>query len=53
MSFFRERFYYKQGCTSILKFPDDSSGERTRHMPIDEKQDGPLKGANVRYQSLD
>jgi hypothetical protein len=26
---------------SILKFPDDSSEERTRHMPIDKKQDGP------------
>jgi hypothetical protein len=40
-SFPRERFYYKESCTSILKYPDDSSRERTRHRPIDKIQDGP------------
>ena len=41
-AFLRERFHYKEGCTGILKFPDDSSGERTRHVPIDKKQDDPF-----------
>jgi len=39
--FLRERFHYNEGCTIILEFPDDSSGERTRYAPINKKQDGP------------
>ena len=33
---------------SILKFPDDSSEERTRHMPIDKKQDGSSYGVALK-----
>jgi hypothetical protein len=33
---------------SILKFPDDRSGERTRHMPIDKKQDGSSYGVALK-----
>jgi hypothetical protein len=39
--FLESGFITKKSWTSILKFPDDSSGERTRHRPIDKKQDGP------------
>ena len=41
-TFFDEPYgFITKKANSIWKFPDDSSGEWTRHVPIDKKQDGP------------